>query len=137
MKCYYTETGNVNAIGSAVGVSGPFMLLLLLGNNMSQPLPDRLKRTARSFLPFPLFGQNNVTKPSQRGKSRRADSSLKPKEQERVCGVGGWGASKRHLLSSLMADRFDSCLVQFLQLPCEWLGKQVDRKGTQEEMSNR
>lgn len=54
LRCYYTETGNVNAIGGAAGVSGPFMAVLLLGNNTSQLLPNLSGGRARLFplLPF-------------------------------------------------------------------------------------
>lgn len=46
------EMRNVNAVGSAVGVDGPFMVILLLGNNMSQLLCNLPERRARSLLHF-------------------------------------------------------------------------------------
>lgn len=62
--------------------------------------------------------------------------SLKPKEQDEVKNIYIYiiKEAKPHLPSPLMVGRFDSCLVQFLQV--KNLDKQIDRKGRQGEMRN-
>lgn len=46
------EMRNVNAVGSVAGVDGPFMVILPLGNNMSQLLCNLPERRAHSLLHF-------------------------------------------------------------------------------------
>lgn len=98
MSDVITETGNINAIGSAVGVGGPFMVIPLQDNNISQPAREE------SWL-LSLFGQNNLTKVKKRSQ-----------EWMFLTRREGMGRKKRglHLPSSLTVDEFDSCLVQFL-----------------------
>lgn len=95
------ETGSVNAIGSAVGVSGLFMVISLRSNNVSQllcNLPERRACTVLCSDKITGSSENNATLGVLNPECRKELTKKKK----------GF-----HLPSSLMANGFDSCLVQF------------------------